>query len=132
MPEVRRDVLLAVLTGLRIDVLEEVLHRSDDGLADTLHDAGVPKCERRRRDPGDDHDHHRCSEQPEPDPAAVGPSGVDVVEVNQQPRRTRKCSERAVWMLKTLLMRLNRADSAGDMPSPVISASGAAMNTVTK
>ena len=45
---------------------------------------------------------------------------------------TRKCSERAVWMLKTLLIRLKRVDSAGDMPSPVISASGAATNTVTK
>ena len=45
---------------------------------------------------------------------------------------TRKCSERAVWMLSTLLMRLKRVDSAGDMPSPVMSASGAATNTVTK
>jgi hypothetical protein len=31
-----------------------------------------------------------------------------------------------------LLIRLNRVDSAGDMPRPVIRASGAAMNTVTK
>ena len=45
---------------------------------------------------------------------------------------TRKCSERAVWMLKILLTRLKRVDSAGDMPRPVISASGAAMNTVMK
>ena len=45
---------------------------------------------------------------------------------------TRKCRDRAVWMLKTLLIRLKRVDSAGDMPSPVIRASGAAMNTVTK
>ena len=45
---------------------------------------------------------------------------------------TRKCSDRAVWMLNTLLTRLNRVDSAGDMPSPVISASGAATKTVMK
>ncbi len=45
---------------------------------------------------------------------------------------TRKCTDRAVWMLKTLLIRLNRVDSAGDIPRPVISASGAAMNTVMK
>ena len=45
---------------------------------------------------------------------------------------TRKCSDRAVWMLSTLLIRLKRVDSAGDMPSPVISASGAATKTVTK
>ena len=31
---------------------------------------------------------------------------------------TRKCSERAVWMLNTVLIRLKRVDSAGDMPEP--------------
>jgi hypothetical protein len=45
---------------------------------------------------------------------------------------TRKCTERASWMLNTLLNRRNRVDSAGDMPNPVISASGAATNTVMK
>ena len=45
---------------------------------------------------------------------------------------TRKCRDRAVWMLKIRLIRLKRVDSAGDMPRPVISASGAAMKTVTK
>ncbi len=35
-------------------------------------------------------------------------------------------------MLSTRLIRVNRVDSAGDMPSPVSSASGAAMKTVTK
>ncbi len=45
---------------------------------------------------------------------------------------TRKCSERAVWMLSILLIRLKRVDSAGDMPSPVIRASGAATKTVMK
>jgi len=45
---------------------------------------------------------------------------------------TRKCSERAVWMLKILLIRLKRVESAGDMPSPVMSASGAATKTVMK
>jgi hypothetical protein len=45
---------------------------------------------------------------------------------------TRKCSERAVWMLNGLLIRLNRVDSAGDMPRPVTRASGAATNTVMK
>ena len=45
---------------------------------------------------------------------------------------TRKCSERAVWMLSSLLIRLKRVDSAGDMPRPVRSASGAATKTVMK
>jgi hypothetical protein len=45
---------------------------------------------------------------------------------------TRKCSERATWIDSTLLTRLNRVDKAGDMPSPVSSASGAATNTVRK
>ena len=45
---------------------------------------------------------------------------------------TRKCSERAVWMLNTLLIRLKRVDSAGDMPRPVTRASGAATKTVMK
>ena len=45
---------------------------------------------------------------------------------------TRKCSERAIWMLNTELIARNRVDSAGDIPSPVMSASGAAMKTVTK
>ena len=45
---------------------------------------------------------------------------------------TKKCSERAVWMLSTELIRRNRVDRAGDMPSPVIKASGAATNTVRK
>ena len=45
---------------------------------------------------------------------------------------TKKCTDRAVWMLSTELIRRNRVDSAGDMPSPVISASGAATNTVRK
>ena len=45
---------------------------------------------------------------------------------------TRKCSERAVWMLSSLLIRLKRVDSAGDMPSPVTKASGAATKIVMK
>ena len=45
---------------------------------------------------------------------------------------TRKWSDRATWMLSGLLTRLNRVERAGDIPSPVISASGAAMKTVTK
>src|SRR6185312_13478267 len=51
---------------------------------------------------------------------------------NRNQHSTRKCSERAVWMLSNLLTRLNRVDSAGDMPSPVIKASGAATKTVRK
>ena len=78
---------------------------------------------------------------------AVGPR-VDVVQVPQRaggedqrdvnddeeekPDSTRKCSERAAWMLSRLLMRVNRVESAGDMPSPVTSASGAAKKTVMK
>jgi hypothetical protein len=49
---------------------------------------------------------------------------------NQQ--GTRKCSERAVWMLKIVLTRVKRADSAGDMPRTVMRASGAATKTVMK
>ena len=51
---------------------------------------------------------------------------------NRNQTSTRKCSDRAVWMLSTVLIRLNRVDSAGDMPSPVMSASGAATKTVMK
>src|SRR5665213_4070102 len=46
--------------------------------------------------------------------------------------RTKKCSDRAVWMLKTVLILLKRVESAGDIPKPVISASGAATKTVMK
>ncbi len=46
--------------------------------------------------------------------------------------KTRKCTDRAVWMLSTRLSRLKRVDSAGDIPSPVINARGAATKTVTK
>ena len=45
---------------------------------------------------------------------------------------TRKCSDRATWMLSGLLIRLNRVESAGDIPRPVIRASGAATKTVMK
>jgi hypothetical protein len=45
---------------------------------------------------------------------------------------TRKWSERATWIDSTRLTALTRVDRAGDMPSPVISAKGAATNTVTK
>ena len=45
---------------------------------------------------------------------------------------TRKCSERAVWMLKIVLTRRKRVDNAGDIPRPVIRASGAATKTVMK
>ena len=44
--------------------------------------------------------------------------------------RTRKCRERAVWMLKIRLIRLKWVDRAGDMPSPVIRARGAATKMV--
>src|SRR5690625_6928023 len=42
---------------------------------------------------------------------------------------TRAWIERASWMLKYLLNLPNRVDSVGDIPSPVIIASGAATNT---
>ena len=51
---------------------------------------------------------------------------------NRNQTSTRKCRDRAVWMLSTRLIRLKRVDSAGDMPSPVMSAAGAAMKIVTK
>ncbi len=51
---------------------------------------------------------------------------------NRNQHSTRKCIERAAWMLRTLLTRRNRVDSAGDMPRPVTSASGAAMKIVMK
>ena len=37
---------------------------------------------------------------------------------NRNQTSTRKCSDRAVWMLSTWLIRLKRVDSAGDMPEP--------------
>ncbi len=43
---------------------------------------------------------------------------------------TRKCSERAVWMLKIVLTRPKRVETAGDIPRPVIRAIGAATKTV--
>ena len=49
---------------------------------------------------------------------------------NQQ--STKKCSERATWMLNTELILRKRVDSAGDMPRPVTRARGAAMKTVMK
>lgn len=49
---------------------------------------------------------------------------------NQQ--STRKCTDRANWMLNTELIRRNRVDNAGDIPSPDSSASGVARKTVTK
>jgi len=45
---------------------------------------------------------------------------------------TRKCSERAVWMLRTELTRRKRVDRAGDPPSPVMTARGPATNTLMK
>ena len=51
---------------------------------------------------------------------------------NKNQIRTRKCSDRATWMDSTRLTGLIRVDRAGDIPSPVISASGAATNTVMK
>ena len=51
---------------------------------------------------------------------------------NKNQHKTRKCSDRAAWMDSTRLTGLIRVDSAGDIPSPVISASGAATNTVMK
>jgi len=84
VPEVRRDVLLAVLPRLGVDVLEEVLERTDDRLSDPLHDARVADGERRGGDPPDDDHHHRCGEEPEPHPTAVVASAVDMVEVDQQ------------------------------------------------
>jgi hypothetical protein len=46
--------------------------------------------------------------------------------------KTRKCNERACWMLNRLLITVRRIDSAGDIPRPVITAAGAAMKTVVK
>src|SRR5665213_1142183 len=45
---------------------------------------------------------------------------------------TKKCRERETWMLRTELTQRRRVDSAGDIPRPDSTASGAAMNTVTK
>jgi hypothetical protein len=51
---------------------------------------------------------------------------------NRKYTSTRKCSDRAAWMLNRLLITVRRIDSAGDIPSPVMTASGAAMKTVVK
>ena len=78
--------LLAVLAGFGVEVFEQVLERSDDCLADALHDPGVADGERcGGNPPGHDHDHRRA-EEPEPGPAVAGSAGVDVVEVDQQAR----------------------------------------------
>jgi hypothetical protein len=50
----------------------------------------------------------------------------------EEPDEHEEVQRRAVWMLNVLLIRLNRIESAGDMPRPVIRASGAATKTVTK
>jgi hypothetical protein len=47
-----------VLTRLGIEMLEEVLNRSDDRLPDALHDSRVSQRERRRGRPAGDEDHH--------------------------------------------------------------------------
>jgi hypothetical protein len=86
VPEVRRDVLLAVLARLGVDVFEQVLERTDDRLADALHDPGVTDGEWCGGDPPDDDHHHRRGEEPEPDPTVVGAPRVDMVEVDEQVR----------------------------------------------
>ena len=86
VPEIGRDVLLAVLARFGVDVLEQVLQRSDDRLAGALYDPRVADGERCGGYPSDQHDHHRGGEEPEPHPAVVGSPGVDMVEVDQQPR----------------------------------------------
>lgn len=62
----------------------------------------------------------------------VAKTSVTCITMNpRNQHRTRKCGERAVWMDSTELIRRNRVDSAGDIPSPVTMASGPATNTVT-
>ena len=85
VPEVRRDVLLGVLTRCRVHMFEEPLSRADQREADPLHDARMTQRERRRRDPADDAQDHRCRENSEADPTVVVAAGVDVVEVVEQP-----------------------------------------------
>jgi hypothetical protein len=87
VPEVGRDVLLVVLPGFGVDLLDQVLHWADDGLTDPLCHRRVADRELRRGDPRCNHDDRWGGEDTESDPAVVGPSGVDVVEVDQQPRR---------------------------------------------
>ena len=62
----------------------------------------------------------------------VNTSATCITMKNKNQTSTRKCRDRAVWMLSARLIRLKRVDSAGDMPSPVMSAAGAAMKIVTK
>ena len=45
VPGVGADVGLGVLTGGRVQVLEQALRRPDEGVADALHGAGVPERE---------------------------------------------------------------------------------------
>src|SRR3954454_3906732 len=51
---------------------------------------------------------------------------------NRNQHKTRKCSDRATWILSSLLSRRKLVESAGDMPRPVSIAAGAAMKIVTK
>jgi hypothetical protein len=62
----------------------------------------------------------------------VNTKAMCVTMKNRNQMNTMKWSDRAVWMLKRRLIRLNRVDNAGDMPSPVRSAAGAAMKMVKK
>ena len=84
VPEVRRDVILGVLARFRVEMLEKPLHRPDEREPDPLHDPGVTQRERGGRDPADDDDHHRRGEDRTP-PSSIRATGIDVVEVAQQP-----------------------------------------------
>ncbi len=129
-------------------MLEEALRWADHREADPLYDAGVPQREGGRRDPADDAHDHRRREGRETDPTLVVAGRIDVVEIveqsrgehesdvahdeHEEPGQHQEVRDRAVWMLRSLLIRLKRVDRAGDMPSPVMSASGAATKSVTK
>jgi hypothetical protein len=84
VPEIGGDVALGVRAGLRIQMLEHALGRSDQRKRDALHDARVPQRERRCRKPAGRDQDHRQRENGKADPAVVVASCIDVVEVVEQ------------------------------------------------
>ena len=61
-PEVPEDALLVALAGLRIDMLEQPLHRTDQGEPEALHQPRMTQGDRGRGDP-----RHRDDQGPESD-----------------------------------------------------------------
>jgi hypothetical protein len=86
VPEIRGDVLLAVLTCRDVRVLEPPLRRPDERGTQALNRTRTTERDRCGGGPGHDHHGHPADEDPEPEPAVVVASDVDVVDIGQQAR----------------------------------------------